>query len=73
MSKRTNLDAPERLQAQLRLQRVVLGEAIAFWRGDPVGASVPEHWEESVSFLKELGLLSVDLEPTSLYTNKYVK
>ena len=64
---------PEMDDESARLQRVVLGEAIAFWRGDPVGASVPEHWEESVSFLKELGLLSVDLEPTSLYTNKYVK
>ncbi len=55
------------------LQRAVLEECVVFWRGDNLGASVPEHWKESVELLQEIGLLETDVDPDGLYTNTFVE
>lgn len=64
---------PEMDDATAKLQRAVLQECLAFWGGEKLGASSPESWEESVAFLNKLGLLSVELDPTTLYTNHFVE
>lgn len=64
---------PEMDDATAKLQRAVLQECIAFWSGEDLGKSQAGDWEESVSFLKKLGLLAVDIKPRSLYTNKFIK
>lgn len=56
-----------------QLQRAVLQECLAFWRADKLGQSDPAAWQESVAFLKELGLLTADVAPESLYTNQFIR
>ena len=63
---------PEMDDATARLQRAVLQECLAFWDGDPLGASRAEEWEASTSFLRKLGLLTGELSADTLYTNKFV-
>ena len=62
---------PEMDESAAKLQRAVLQECVAFWRSDDLGASDPDAWEESVALLKKLGLVTVDVKPGSLYTNKF--
>ncbi|MBM3188361.1 MAG: ABC transporter substrate-binding protein [Chloroflexi bacterium] len=64
---------PEMDDATARLQRAVLQECLSFWRGDPLGASPSAGWEESVSFLRGLGLVTAAVEPESMYTNAFVE
>ena len=63
---------PEMDDATAKLQRAVLEESVKFWQGDPLGASRPEDWAESVAFLGQLKLLTADLSPADLYTNQFV-
>ncbi len=64
---------PEMDEATATLQRAVLDEAISFWQGDTLGASDPAAWEESVSLLAKLGLISAAVKPEDLYTNRFVE
>ena len=64
---------PEMDAKTAKLQRAVLQECVAFWQGENLGQSIPAHWEESVALLKKLGLLSVEVKPTTLYTNRFIK
>ncbi len=64
---------PEMDEKTAKLQRAVLQECVAFWQGENLGQSIPAHWEESVALLKKLGLLSVEVKPTTLYTNRFIK
>jgi len=63
---------PEMDEQTARLQKAVLQECISYWEGKPVGASAPEAWEESVSLLRTLGLITEPLDPAQLYTNKFI-
>lgn len=56
-----------------KLQRAVLQECLSFWRADKLGQNDPAAWQESVAFLKELGLLTHDVAPESLYSNQFVR
>jgi len=64
---------PEMDEATARLQRAVLQECLAFWSGENLGSSKPEHWAESVALLKSLGLIAAEIDPEQLYTNQFVK
>jgi len=63
---------PEMDEATAAVQRAVLQESVAIWRGEELGRSDPEAWAESVALLRELGLISTDLDLDSLYTNRFV-
>ena len=71
--KATQKVIPEMDEPTAKLQRAVLEECIAFWSGKNLGESQPAAWEESVSFLSKLGLLSAKVEPSSLFTNKFIR
>jgi len=64
---------PEMDESAAKLQRAVLQECLKYWQGEKLGESRPEDWEESVMFLKKLKLLTTDVKPTTLYTNKFIK
>jgi NitT/TauT family transport system substrate-binding protein len=64
---------PEMDETTAKLQRAVLQAAIAYWQGEPLGANQPDAWAESVSFMKKAGLLSTDVKPETLYTDRFVK
>lgn len=63
---------PEIDDAGAPLQRAVLQAALDFWRGDPLGQSDPAAWEASVAFMRQSGMIDVDLDPLKLYTNEFV-
>lgn len=63
---------PEMGDDAAKLQRAVLQECVAFWKGETLGASQPTDWEESVAFLRKVGLISTTIKPDSLYTNRFV-
>lgn len=55
------------------LQRAVLSECIRFWQGEQLGRSDPASWQTVVELLGELGLLNAEVDPESLYTNRFVE
>ena len=69
----TRKTIPEMDEATATLQRAVLEESINFWRGEPLGASRSQDWAESVAFLRQLNLVTVDLAPEDLYTNDFIE
>jgi NitT/TauT family transport system substrate-binding protein len=54
------------------LQRAVLQECVTFWRGEPLGQSEPAAWQAEVTLLRDLKLITTDLDPETLYTNRFV-
>ncbi len=63
---------PEIDDAGAPLQRAVLQAALDFWRGDLLGESDPAAWEASVAFMRQSGMINVDLDPAQLYSNEFV-
>jgi len=55
------------------LQRAVLAECIRFWQGEPLGQSDPASWRAVVDLLRQVKLLNVDVDPETLYTNRFVE
>jgi NitT/TauT family transport system substrate-binding protein len=55
------------------LQRAVLAECIRFWQGEPLGQSDPASWRAVVDLLRQVRLLNVDVDPETLYTNRFVE
>lgn len=64
---------PEMDESTAKLQRAVLQECLNYWRGEKLGASRLEDWEESVALLKRLNLLTTEIRPEMLYTNQFVE
>ncbi len=54
------------------LQRAVLAECIRFWEGERLGQSDPASWRAVVDVLRRLKLLNADVDPETLYTNRFV-
>ena len=63
---------PEMDDAAAEVQRAVLDESIAIWRSDQPGRNDPEAWDESVALMRRIGLISVEVDPESLYSNAFV-
>jgi NitT/TauT family transport system substrate-binding protein len=63
---------PEMDDETAALQRAVLDESIEFWRSERAGATDPRAWEASVALLTEMGLLTTDVDPESLYSNAFL-
>jgi NitT/TauT family transport system substrate-binding protein len=64
---------PEMSDEDAPAQRQVLEASIELWRSDAPGMSSPEAWQESVDFMKAMGLLEEEVEVESLFTNKFVE
>ena len=54
------------------LQRAVLQECLKFWASEPLGASDPSAWAQSVQLMRKLGLITTDVKPETLYSNQFV-
>ncbi len=64
---------PEMDDAAAKVQRAVLDASIAIWRSEQFGRSDPEAWVESVALMRRIGLITTDVDPESLYTNRFVE
>jgi len=63
---------PDMKEADVPTQRAVLEASLALWRSDQVGLTTEQAWQESVSFMRETGLLEKELDVIKLYTNEFV-
>jgi NitT/TauT family transport system substrate-binding protein len=54
------------------LQKAVLLESIKFWQGDKLGYSDRTAWEESKRFMRQIGLIDVELDVDTMFTNRFV-
>lgn len=66
---------PEITDEEAPIQRQVLDASIKLWRSDQLGLSSQEAWQDSVDFMKKIGLIGASdlVEVESLYTNKFVE
>jgi len=54
-------------------QRAVLDASVALWRTDQLGHSDPQAWQESATFMRDVGLVSEAPEMETLFTNRFVE
>jgi NitT/TauT family transport system substrate-binding protein len=54
------------------LQRAVLEASLSFWRAEVLGRSDPAAWAASATFMRQIGLIDVDLDPDTLFSNDYL-
>lgn len=54
------------------VQRQVLGTSIEQWKGERLGYSDPQAWENMRSILLEMGLITAGIDVNKAFTNEYV-
>lgn len=64
---------PEMSDDEAPIQRQVLDASMELWQTGQLGISSREHWQESVDFMKETGLLESGVEVETLFTNKFIQ
>jgi NitT/TauT family transport system substrate-binding protein len=64
---------PEITDEKAPTQRKVLDDSVKLWQSDKLGLSSEKAWAESVDFMLKTGLLKKELQPETLYTNKFVE
>lgn len=62
----------EGLEENEEVQRAVLQASLEYWRGEPLGASEPEAWENTVEVTETIGVLEGDVDPREAFTNEYL-
>lgn len=68
----TRASIAEMDDATAQLQRAVLGAAIEYWQGDPLGASNVDDWASAIAFMRQSGLLTRDLEADTMVSNQFI-
>jgi len=61
------LDSPDQV-----IQREVLEASLEFWKGEIIGYSQPEAWENMQAVLLEMGMLNQPLDLNKAYTNQFL-
>lgn len=64
---------PEMDASTAKLQRAVLQGCVDWWRNDSLGANRPEDWQESVAYLQKLQMITTEVNPETLYSNKFIE
>lgn len=54
-------------------QRDVLNASIEMWKTDKIGESNPANWQTTVDVLKQMGLLTTDVDMSKIFTNQFVE
>lgn len=62
----------EGLEANEAAQRAVLQASLAYWQGQPLGASDPAAWQATAQAMLEAGLLPAPVDATRAFTNDYL-
>jgi NitT/TauT family transport system substrate-binding protein len=60
------------LDANAAAQRAVLQASLAYWQGQPLGASDPAVWQATADVMLEAGLLTAPLDAGQAFTNDYL-
>lgn len=62
----------EGLEANEAAQRAVLQASLAYWQGQPLGASDPAAWQATADVMLGAGLLTAPVDATRAFTNDYL-
>ena len=60
-------------EADQTVQKEILAKSIEFWKGDPLGYSDPEAWENMQNVLLDMGLLESPLDLEAAFTNEFIQ
>ncbi len=65
---------PEAGGEQATVSRAIFDESLKLWQAtdDELGLSDAASWEKAAQFMKEMGLIQVDVAATDLFTNEFV-
>ena len=63
---------PEMTDDAAPTQRRVLASSIELWQSDRPGFSEPQAWQASADFMEQTDLLEKEIEPETLYTNRFI-
>jgi NitT/TauT family transport system substrate-binding protein len=64
---------PEITDQDAPTQRAVLDASIALWQSNQPGLSNPQAWSHMVEFMRATGVIQSTPDPSTLYTNQFVK
>ncbi len=66
---------PEAGGDQAQVSRAIFDESLKLWQASDVelGRSDPAAWETAAKFMKAMGLIQTDVNPSDLYTNEFIK
>lgn len=69
------LAVPEAGGEQTAVNRAIFDESLKLWQAEvaDLGLSDPQAWANAVTFMKDMGLIQVDVDPASLFTNEFVR
>ncbi len=62
----------EGLEGNEEVQRAVLDATIQYWRGDALGESDPDAWQNTVAVMEAAGLLQRSPEVSGMFTNGFL-
>jgi len=65
-------DYVEGLEENAEVQRAVLEASLDYWRGQPLGRSEPEAWENTVEVMEGADLLDGEVDPSEAFTNQFL-
>lgn len=60
------------LEENEEIQRAVLEASLDYWRGDPLGRSDLEAWQNTVAVMEGADLLESDVDPQQAFTNEFL-
>jgi NitT/TauT family transport system substrate-binding protein len=56
-----------------KVNRAIFGESLKLWQQpEPLGASDRATWETAVRFMREMGLITTDVDVDALFTNRFI-
>lgn len=66
---------PEAGGEQAAVSRAIFDESLKLWQADPadLGRSDPAAWATAAVFMKEMGLIQVEVKAEDLFTNEFVR
>ena len=65
-------DYVDGLEENEEVQRAVLETSLDYWRGESLGRSDPEAWENTVEVMRGANLMENDVEPAEAFTNEFL-
>lgn len=64
---------PEITDEKAPVQKQVMLESAELWKSRQMGVSSRDHWKQSVTFMKETGLLKREVDIDALFTNQFIE
>jgi len=62
----------EGLEENEAVQRAVMDATLAYWQGDPLGASDPAAWQRTADVMLKAGILEEAVDAGQAFTNEYL-